>query len=163
MLHRYLTRLVMVGALFALGACGDGDKSGPEDAHFDRDMCELCSMYISDPRFAAEVRGGEKMKLYKFDDIGCAINWLNDQEWANDEATEIWVANYTSTREKMIWLDAREARYVGGEISPMDYGLKAVAPTSTASGEPVGIDFVAMTNQILAETPNHICTVPKAQ
>lgn len=157
MLQKYFTRVLMVGAVLALGACGDS-TSGPEDIHWDRDQCELCRMLISDHRFAAEVRGGEDRKLYKFDDIGCAINWLNDQEWASDKTVEIWVADYTSTRENFVWLDAREARYLRGELSPMNYGLKAVA---ALEGAGQGIGFVEMTTEILAENPNHICSVPK--
>lgn len=161
MLHTYLIRLTIIGVVLTLGACGDGDKTGPEDIYWDRDVGELCSMLISDPRFAAEVRGGEKKTLYKFDDIGCAINWLNRQKWSGDAATEIWVAEHSSTREKVIWLDAREARYMEGKLSPMDYGFGAVAPSTQASGEPLGIGFVALTTQILAGKPNHICTVPE--
>ena len=90
-MRKLLTRLMAGFALLTLSACIGGEKSGPEDIHWDRDVCELCKMLISDPKFAAEVRGGEKRKLYKFDDIGCAVNWLNDQPWAGDAETEIWV------------------------------------------------------------------------
>lgn len=161
MIQKHLTRLMMVGALLVLGACWGGEKSGPEDIHWDRDTCELCRMFISDPRFAAEVRGGKKKKLYKFDDIGCAVNWLNDQDWASDETAEIWAADVSSTRENVIWLNAREARYIKIEFTPMNYGFGAVAPSSSASGEPVGIGFVEMTTKILADAPNHICIVPE--
>jgi len=159
MIQRLITRTLMVGAVLALAACWGEEKSGPVEIHWDRDVCELCRMFISDPRFAAEVRGGEKNKIYKFDDIGCAINWLNDQHWAGDEAAEIWAAEATSTREKTIWLNAREARYVKGELTPMNYGYSAVAPSQT--GEQVGIDFVTLTSKILADAPNHICKVPQ--
>jgi len=159
MMKRLITRVLMVGAVLALAGCWGGEKSGPEDIHWDRDVCELCKMFISDPRFAAEVRGGDKKKIYKFDDIGCAINWLNDQHWAGDETAEIWAAEATSTRDKMVWLNAREARYVKGELTPMNYGYSAVAPSQ--AGEQVGIDFVALTTKILADAPNHICKVPE--
>lgn len=160
MFYKSWVRVVFVGALLVLGACWNNDKTGPEDIYWDRDVCELCKMFISDPRFAAEVRGGEKRKLYKFDDIGCAIHWLNQQSWAGDKATEIWVAESSSTREKVIWLNAADARYVAGELTPMNYGYRAVAPTSQASGEPEGIDFYALTTKILAGSPNHICSTP---
>jgi len=161
MMQRYLARVVMVGFMLVLGACWGGEKSGPEDIHWDRDACELCKMLISDARFAAEVRGGDKNKLYKFDDIGCAINWLNDQHWAGDEAAEIWVADGASTRDNLIWLNAREARYVKGALTPMNYGFSAVAPSSSVSGQAVGIGFVELTRKILTDTPNHICKVPE--
>lgn len=152
------TRLIAVGVVLAVSACWSGEKTGPEDIHWDRDVCELCKMFISDPRFVAEVRGGEKRKLYKFDDIGCAIIWLNAQTWAGDPATEIWVAGAGSTRENVVWLNAREARYVRGKFSPMNYNYTAI-PASQAGSD--GIDFVAMTNAILVRGPNHICKVPE--
>jgi len=161
MMRNHLTRLLMVGSLLLLSACWGGDKSGPEDIHWDRDVCELCKMFISDPRFVAEVRGGEKNNIYKFDDIGCAINWLNDQTWAGDATAEIWVSDAASTRQKMIWLNAREARYVRGELTPMNYGYSAVAPTAAASVDQPGVSFIELTTKILADTPNHICKVPE--
>jgi len=61
----------------ALSACG---KSGACRRHggdqVDRDTCVRCSMVISDRRFAAEMRGGEKNIVFKFDDIGCAVFWM---------------------------------------------------------------------------------------
>jgi len=148
--------LLVVAAAFPLQGCFEGDQTGPEDVHWDRDACALCNMLISDPRFTAQVRGGPKKKLYKFDDIGCAINWLNDKPWAGDEATEIWVAELDSTREKVIWLKARDAHYLSGELTPMNYGFGAVSDPGLGR-----MDFVQLTNKILAEKPNHICTVPE--
>lgn len=156
-MKRAVLNIVSVAALILLSACWGGEKSGPEDIHWDRDACELCRMFISEARFAAEVRGGPKQKLYKFDDIGCAVNWLNDQDWAGDAATEIWVAGDGSTREKVIWLDARKAMYVKGELTPMNYGFTAVP----AGPDVDGVDFVTMTTEILADAPNHICKVPE--
>lgn len=148
------TRAMLISALLVLSACWGGDKTGPEDIHWDRDSCELCKMLISDARFVAEVRGGPKNKITKFDDIGCAVNWLNDQDWAGDPATEIWVADVSSTRTNMIWLNARDAHYVKAELTPMNYGYGAVSDLKQ------GIDFAQMTAKILTDTPNHICKVP---
>jgi copper chaperone NosL len=56
--------------------------SGPKgmaEIKWDRDTCVRCSMVISDRRFAAEMRGGEKDIVFKFDDIGCAVFWLRDK------------------------------------------------------------------------------------
>lgn len=158
MMIKFLSRLLMVSTVLVLSACWGDDKTGPEDIHWDRDACELCRMFISDPRFVAEVRGGPKKKLYKFDDVGCAVNWLNGQNWAGDLSAEIWVAGEGSTRENVNWLKARDAYYVKGELTPMNYGYSAVAATN--SGAQAGIDFVAMTTAILADVPNHICKIP---
>jgi len=141
-------------AAFLLGGCLE-EKTGPEPIHWDRDVGMLCSMIISDARFAAEVRGGPDRKLYKFDDIGCAVNWLNAKPWAGDEEIEIWVAEQTSTRDNVRWLNARNARYVTGKHSPMNYGYGAVMQSLPGS-----IDFVELTDRILADAPNHICARP---
>lgn len=145
---------LLVLAVVLLGGCLE-EKTGPEPIHWDRDVGMLCSMIISDARFAAEVRGGPDRKLYKFDDIGCAVNWLNDKPWAGDEETEIWVAEQTSTRDNVRWLNARDARYVTGRYSPMNYGYGAVMQNLAGS-----IDFVELTDRILADAPNHICARP---
>ena len=147
--------LLLASLPLVLNGCFEDSKTGPVDIHWDRDSCALCNMIISDARFAAQVRGGPKRNIYKFDDIGCAVNWLNKKPWAGDPETEIWVAEKSSTREKVTWLKARDARYVKGEQTPMNYGFGAVAASIPGS-----IDFVAVTNIILANAPNHICRTP---
>lgn len=144
-------------AILPVAGCFEGDQSGPVEIHWDRDTGELCQMMISDARFVAQIRGGPKRKVYKFDDIGCAVNWLNEKPWAGDAETEIWVAEVTSTRENVIWLNARDAYYVTGEMTPMNYGFSALRHGRSGS-----IDFVAMTNKILTNTPNHICVPAKS-
>ena len=63
----------------ALSACGkSGWPEGMVEIKWDRDTCVRCSMVISDRRFAAQMRGGPKNMVFKFDDIGCVIFWLKD-------------------------------------------------------------------------------------
>ncbi len=154
---RCLTRRRALGLLAGLAAlplagCFEGNQTGPVEVHWDRDTCELCQMMISDARFVAQVRGGPRRKVYKFDDIGCAVSWLNEKPWAGDEETEIWIAEINSTRENVNWLNAREAYYFTGEMTPMNYGFSAVTHPNSST-----IDFVELTNRILADAPNHIC------
>lgn len=145
--------LVLVLVAGALGACSDEPKTGPEEVHWDRDMCELCRMALSDASHVAEVRGGPGRKVYKFDDIGCAINWLNGKPWAAAAETEIWVADHrTSSRQKVDWLDAREAWYVTGALTPMNYGFSAQKDEAQGA-----VDFGRATDAVLANAPNHIC------
>ncbi len=147
-----MSRLFAVLFIVLAAACSEEGATGPVDIVWDRDMCELCKMVISDARFVAQVRGGPKRKVYKFDDLGCAVNWLNGQTWAGESATEIWVAERRSTREAVIWLDARSANYVSEPLTPMGYGFGAqVEPV------PGAVTFEQMTSRILANVPNHIC------
>ena len=63
--------------------------------------------------------------VMKFDDIGCAVIWLEDKQWKTDSKTEIWVADYQSGE----WIDARTASYVKRKTSPMEYALGATHKT----------------------------------
>ena len=107
--------------LILLAACTPGAKTGAVDIKFDRDQCTGCGMVISEPHFAAEVRGGPKGAVTKFDDVGCAVKWLNQQPWADDPATEVWVARQSDGQ----WIDAKTAKYAGGKSSPMGFGFSA--------------------------------------
>jgi nitrous oxide reductase accessory protein NosL len=120
-------RFVMTaGCLVAAGGLSACKKeSGPQPIHYDREVCEICNMIISDPHFAAEARTPEG-ELHKFDDIGDAIHWMIRQDWykAGKQPKEFWVMNM---RDGKTWLDARKAWYLPKQISPMDYGYGAVA------------------------------------
>jgi copper chaperone NosL len=114
----------VVAALLALTACSGDPGTGPVRVKWDRQTCERCQMVLSDHLHAAQVRvksGSADSSVHLFDDIGCALSWLRDQPWANDAATEVWVAD----RRTGAWLDARKAFFVSGEITPMQYGLGA--------------------------------------
>jgi hypothetical protein len=86
-------------------------------------------MAVSDHFYSAQIRGGlegRRTSVYYFDDFGCAALWLVNQDWKNDIRTEIWVNDYKTGE----WLNARQAVYVGGNITPMDFGLGATLESS---------------------------------
>lgn len=134
----------------ALSACGKSGAwpEGMAEIKWDRDTCARCGMVISDRRFAAEMRGGEKDIAFKFDDIGCAAFWMRDKQkdypWMTDAATRIWVADASSTGDK--WLEARKAHYAGGKMSPMGYNYGA-----RSSAEAGALDFEEMRQHVLAK------------
>lgn len=130
----------LLGIAF-LAACQKDPGTGPAQVKWDRDTCERCRMAVSDRKYAAQVRGGPKRRVFQFDDIGCAVFWLKDQPWAAAPETEIWVTDYRSGK----WLDATKACYVGGKTTPMYYGFGAV-------GEPMPgcVDFDGMRRDVLA-------------
>ena len=153
-----------LGGGMALGAALGCDREasqwppGMQPIKWDRDTCVRCSMVISDPRFAAEMRGGEKDTVFKFDDIGCLVFWLRDKAaqhpWMNDPATRMWVADVNDMRGGT-WHDPRQARYLGGRLSPMGYNFAAVrdAPQEIPLGNavPQSLTFEAMRTQVLAK------------
>ncbi|MCB1963599.1 MAG: protein NosL [Rhodocyclaceae bacterium] len=112
-----LALLPLAGTL--LGGCEKDPNSGPVDVKWDRQVCERCSMILSDTRYAAQIRDPQGTVHY-YDDFGCAIFDLRKQGW--DEAKiEFWVTDYKTGR----WTSAYKARYVPERTTPMGYGLGA--------------------------------------
>ncbi len=153
--RRFVGRLGLGGLLLtplaaALSACSKGGwPEGMAEIKWDRDTCVVCSMVISDRRFAGQIRGGPDNAVFKFDDPGCMAVWLKEKAakhpWAADAATRMWVADFESrSREEMQWLDPRRAYYVA-RTSPMGFNFAAVkAPQAGA------IDFNDMSQHVLA-------------
>jgi len=132
-----------------LSACSPEETSGPGEVRWDRETCTHCNMAVGDRHYAAQVRGapaGEKTKLYKFDDIGCAIVWLKDQPWKDEPGTEIWVKDHRNSE----WIDARKASYVKARISPMNYGLGAQAEVAEGA-----LDYTQATAYIMVSEKEH--------
>lgn len=126
MLHRCHYYLLFVGLALVLSACSGGPETGPVEVKWDQDNCERCRMMLSDRNFAAQVRyfpDGKRSKAVKFDDIGCAVLWLKDQQWKDDPKTQVWVADHRGGE----WIDARKATYIRKNNSPMGYDLGAQA------------------------------------
>ncbi len=133
--------LLLAAAGLLLAACSGEPDRGPGKVRWDRETCVRCNMAVSDPHYSAQVRvhPGPGSRLYKFDDIGCAVIWLDEQKLADDPDVEIWVNDYRTGE----WIDARSAWYVPGKVTPMGYGLGA-----TREKEPGAMDFAAARRHI---------------
>jgi nitrous oxide reductase accessory protein NosL len=110
--------------LLLLTACSNDPGTGPAEIKWDRDICNRCRMVVSDPHFAAQIRHfpeGKRSRVETFDDIGCAMLWLDQQAWKDEPTIEIWVADFRTGD----WIDARSATYVTQNTTPMEYGLGA--------------------------------------
>ena len=81
-------------------------------------------MVLSDRHHAAQVRiktqDGRSL-VHPFDDLGCALVWLEGQPGRGDPTTEIWVNDWRTGE----WIDARKASFVSGQVTPMEFGLGA--------------------------------------
>lgn len=137
----------IAAALSACGAKGDWPE-GMTEIKWDRDTCVRCNMVISDRRFAAQMRGGDKNTVFKFDDIGCLVFWLRDKAqqfpWIAAPATHMWVADALAKNAQ--WVDPRKAQFLGGRTSPMGYNFAAVQYP-----QPGSVDFATMREHVLAK------------
>ena len=118
--------ITFVLGLYLLAGCSGEPDTGPAKVTWDRDACDRCRMVLSDRKFAAQIRvppdaGRKWTRVYKFDDIGCAVLWMDQQVWTDGPAIEIWVADHRDGQ----WIDARTAHYVRVKNTPMEYGLGA--------------------------------------
>jgi len=153
--RQFIGRLGLGGLLLtplaaALSGCQkDGWPEGMAEIKWDRESCQRCSMVISDRRFAAEIRGGPKDMVIKFDDIGCLTFWIRENlqkyPWLTEIATHMWVADSTSKGNDVKWLDPRKAQFVTRN-SPMGYNFGAVAYPQMGS-----LDFESMRQHVLAK------------
>ena len=139
----------VLATLVLIAACSKEPETGPGEVRWDQETCARCIMAISDPNYAAQIRytppvagtqgtqgatkdaqaasevahkkTDAKPGLYKFDDIGCAVIWLDRQSWKDSPGVELWVTDYQSGD----WIDATTASYIKGRRTPMAYGLGA--------------------------------------
>ena len=114
-----------LGLAWALLLTGCGEQTtGPVDLRFDRVTCERCRMVLSDPRHAAQVRvtaADGRSLVHAFDDLGCAVIWLESRPERDAPGTEVWVSDWRTGD----WIDAASAAYVADQVTPMGYGLGA--------------------------------------
>lgn len=124
---------MLLSLLLPIGGCSGDADTGPVDVKWDRDVCARCNMVLSDRRHAAQVRrpatDASRSEVKKFDDLGCAVLWLDQQAWHDEAGVEIWVVDYQTGE----WIDARSAYYVTDRQTPMQYGLGAVATPTPES------------------------------
>ncbi len=140
--RRPLWPLPLLLTLLTLAGCSDDPGTGPVTITWDRESCERCVMALSDRHHAAQVRGGPNHQPHTFDDIGCALLWLEQQPWRDQPETEIWVNDYHTGE----WLAAREAHYLRVTHTPMNYGFSAQNDPA-----PDAVDFETMRQAVIQQ------------
>ncbi|HYH39866.1 MAG TPA: hypothetical protein VD860_16715 [Azospirillum sp.] len=121
--RREVLKISAAGVALAWLPAGCGSDEGPGAIKLGRDACDFCGMIISELRYAAEIRGGPSNKLFKFDDVGCAVHFTTRNAWAAEPAAKFWAMSH---QDGTTWLDARQAVYRQGLPTPMGYGFAAV-------------------------------------
>lgn len=137
--------LFLMGVMFLLGFSGCEKKATgqPAQMHWDRDMCERCKMAVSERKFAVQIVDPKTDKHYKFDDIGCAVLWLDEEQIPWKDKAIIWITDAKTGK----WIDAKKAKYVDGAITPMAFGFAAYTDETLPAGAKV-LDFATISKKI---------------
>jgi len=137
--------------LSLLVSCSDrNEEQLPVDFVWDRVACEQCKMALSDHRYSAQVID-DRGKPYYFDDIGCAILWLEGQPW-RDKA-RVWVNDFKTTE----WIEASRANWTYGDPkTPMGYGF-----TATLASVENGMTYRKVEEMMLSG--NHLANINQSK
>jgi len=113
--------ILTVSLMFAIGSQAKMSLK-PQPINFGHDKCKRCMMVIKSPYFSAEVGNPVTGKIYKFDDIGCAVMWLyHDCHFNWEKKAVLWVTDAKTGK----WINVKQACWVDGMITPMHFGLGA--------------------------------------
>ncbi len=112
--------LFAVVCLFLI-SCEKKIKTDLHKVHWDRDMCELCKMVVSERKFAVQAVNPQNGKSYMFDDIGCAVLWFKEEKISWEDKANIFITDVYTGK----FIDARKAYYDTNSRTPMDFGFAA--------------------------------------
>jgi copper chaperone NosL len=115
-----IASIASVAVVGLLVACGQRPTTGPGKVNWDRQTCDRCQMVISERRHAVQVRMPGEHGTHAFDDLGCALLWLDEQGLDESKPPlEVWVRDPTGAH----WIGGHDARFEGGLSTPMAYGF----------------------------------------
>lgn len=114
----YIVLLVVL----LLVSCSDKPETGPVEIHYGEDVCERCKMIISEKSFAAQYLLPRR-ESRKFDDFGCLVEHLRENENDLKNLGSVYVVDFGSGD----WIDGKKAFYFqSGDVNtPMGYGIIA--------------------------------------
>lgn len=107
--------------MFLFLGCEEKASDGHAKIHWDRDMCDRCVMVLSDRKNTVQLQHPKAKKAYKFDDIGCMVLWLKEENPDFGNSAKIWITD-AKTGE---WIDVRSAFYTSENVTPMAFGYSA--------------------------------------
>lgn len=156
MRRRDVLKLAMLcsvsGASLLLAGCEKESAQKPRPIKLGRDVCEHCTMLVSDPAYAALMWNPQLKRYHVFDDIGCAVVFAAESNLPDSPDARLWVANAARAEE---WLDARAAYFRTDGRSPMGYNYAAEQEQDAAR-----IRYAAMREQAIERG---LCRPPGAE
>ena len=126
---------ILMGIVLLLAGCKSSVNFEPVEVKYDRDMCKRCVMAVSDRLHSAQVVDPKTGEHFFFDDMGCALLWLEEQnfDWKDDAIVYFTDGNDGS------WIDGKKAVLAREFITPMSFGIAAFKDKNSV---PEGKEFV---------------------
>ena len=128
--RNFIGAALVMTVLLLTGGCSKEISLDAQDPSWDRDVCHRCRMMLSNRHFSAQVVDPESGRHYFFDDLGCALGWL-------DEAKPQWSQKaviYANAADSGKWTDVRRGVIAEPFVTPMSFGL-GVFPEQSALPE----------------------------
>ncbi|HEX3036018.1 MAG TPA: nitrous oxide reductase accessory protein NosL [Thermodesulfobacteriota bacterium] len=122
--------LIFLSFLFLILSCQkDSEGMKPAEIFYGEDMCDRCSMIISEEEFSGQYLL-PKGEVKKFDDIGCMVHYIAENETRKEKILAVFVRDYNSEE----WISGEKSFYVAGKNikTPMGYGLAALKERNSA-------------------------------
>lgn len=119
-MKRFHTLVSAAFITLALCSCSKEVNLNAQSPKWDIQTCDRCKMLLSDKKFSAQVVNPSDGKHYFFDDLGCALLWLEGNEakaWSDKAII------YATDPANGKWLNVKENQIVSGYVTPMAYGL----------------------------------------
>lgn len=144
----WLLALLALPAVIGFGGC---EKQAPStelrQVHWDRDMCQRCTMVVSDRKYSVQVIDPKNGKSYMFDDLGCAILWFQEEKAAWLQSAKFWVTDAQSGE----WIDGKTAFYDTDSLTPMGYGFGAHKDKTAIKETQEALSFDAIVKRLANE------------
>ena len=120
----------LLALVLALTGCAGAP--GPEELVKGRDLCALCRMPVSDPRFAAQIIAPGELPRF-FDDPGCFAEFVKSGQVKESDAAA-WVADHRTRG----WVRANRAVYTLVPVltTPMNHHLLAHETAASRDADP---------------------------
>ncbi|ADD67727.1 hypothetical protein Dacet_0949 [Denitrovibrio acetiphilus DSM 12809] len=130
--RKFIQTTTVAATAMSLGIIGCGNSEPkPCKINYDRDACKRCLMLLSDPRFCAQVAHKTNGTHEVFEDMGCAVIWLDETKGWDDYV--MFVPNINNPEKE--WIKADDAVFADGYLTPMSYGIAAHKEKSTVDPE----------------------------
>lgn len=120
---------LLIGIVILISSCNQKVTYEARDINFDRDVCYVCLMGLTDQRYNAQSIN-EFGEVHWYDDIGCLAEEMKDTEtwntWKGNKV-KFWIGDASKENDPSNWIDAEKAFFDYGKHTPMGYGYSAYA------------------------------------